>query len=86
MDSEGLRSNSHVAFRSDEINIIIDISGYEYVFDYFMKLESFHDHMMEKYWPLPEHYENGEVEASLISYLSLHNKYLDILERYRPDI
>ncbi|MGV8814016.1 MAG: hypothetical protein ACOH2D_07885 [Gelidibacter sp.] len=89
MDVEGLDSNSHIAFRLDEINLIIDISGYEYVLDYFLKLENFHDHMMEKYEPLPQHYqksETGEIIPLLHNYLRLHNKFLDLLERYRPDI
>ncbi|MGC1632397.1 MAG: hypothetical protein WA749_09835 [Gelidibacter sp.] len=89
MDAEGLRNNSHIAFRLDELNLIIDISGYEYVLDYFLKLETFHDHMMEKYEPLPEHYhqsETGEIAPLLLNYLRLHNKHLDILKIYRQDL
>ena len=86
MESECPTANAHITFSSDVLKIKLDISGYEYVMDYFLKLEDFHTHMMEKYSPLPENYEQsqtGEVICSLGNYLQLHNKYLDLVEKYR---
>lgn len=86
IDSEGLTSDGCITFSSDVLKVNLDISGYEYVLDYFLKLEDFHNHMMQKYRPLPEHYqesETGKVICSLGNYLHLHNKYVDVVHRYR---
>ena len=87
MDIARLSSDSQITFSSDILKIKLDISGYEYVLDYFLKLEDFYNDMMEKYSPLPEHYqqsETGEVICSLGSYLHLHDKYADVVQKYRP--
>ena len=80
-----LSLDSFVSFKSDNIQLTIDISGYEYVMDYFRKLDDFYDELMEKYKPLPEHYEqspDGNVEYSLESFLKLRNVHLDVVEEY----
>ena len=74
-----------VMFKSNKLALNIDISGYEYVMDYFQKVDRVYEKLMEKYAPLLEHYEqsaSGSVEYSLASYLKLHNKYLDVLEKF----
>lgn len=68
--------NSCVIYKANNIELIIDISGYEYVMDYFIKLDNLYDKLMEKYKPLPEHFEqseSGSIEYSLENHLRLHN-------------
>lgn len=80
-----LSNLTFVAYQSSNLKLTIDISGYEYVMDYFIKLDNFHDELMEKYSPLPKHFDqspDGSVKCSLENYLKLHNKYLDIIEKY----
>ena len=82
---EDLSTNSVVRFKTDNIELTIDISGYEYVMDYFRKFDDFYNLMMEKYKPLPEHYDQsptGSVDYSLESFLKLHNVHLDVVEKY----
>ena len=53
--------------------------------DYFSKLDNLYNELMEKYKPLPEHFEEsatGNIEYSLENHLKLHNKHIDILEMY----
>ncbi len=82
---EDLSIDPFVVYKSENIELRIDLSGYEYVMDYFRKLDGFYNLMMEKYKPLPEHYEQsptGSVDYSLESFLRLHNVHLDVVERY----
>lgn len=74
-----------LTFQSHKRELIINISGYEYVLDYFHKVDDVHDALMEKYQPLPEHYKHSgtRIEYSLESYLRLHHKYLDVLDQYK---
>lgn len=79
------QSDYTVIFTKGTIEIKIDITGFGHVMDYFEKLDSFYDALMEKYKPLPEHFEqpeNGSIEYSLESHLRLHNKYLDIIQKF----
>lgn len=83
--SENWRKNSIVTYKSNVLKLQIDISGYEYVMDYLEKLDALYDHLMEKYKPLREHFEQSEtggIEYSLENHLRLHNKHLDIIERF----
>jgi hypothetical protein len=83
--SKSWRKDSIVTYKSDTLKLKIDISGYEYVMDYLEKLDALYDHLMEKYQPLPEHFEQSEtggIEYSLENHLRLHNKYLDVIEKY----
>lgn len=78
---------STILAKLDKNYIKINISGYQYVLEYFLKLDTLHNEFMEKYKPLPEHYEvsaNGMVESSLENYLKLHKVHLDIVEKYGP--
>ena len=80
-----LSFDSFVYYKSDNIELTIDISGYEYVMDYFRKLDNLYNQMLEKYKPLPEHFEQsptGSVISSLENYLRLHNVHLDVVEKY----
>ncbi|TXD81399.1 hypothetical protein ESY86_17965 [Subsaximicrobium wynnwilliamsii] len=82
---EDLSVDSCVTYESDQLQLIIDITGYEYVFDYFKKLDDFYEAMMEKYKPLPAHFENSKqhrIGYSLESYLTLHKVHLDLVESY----
>ena len=79
-------SCKQVTFNFEICELLIDITGYEYVLDYFRALQVLNDEIMEKYKPLPEHYkqsETGSVEYSLENFLTLHQKHLDLVERYR---
>lgn len=83
--SDDWRTNSTINYEQDPISFILDISGYEYVLDYFIILDNLYDELMEKYKPLPEHFEaseSGSIEYSLENYLRLHNKHLDIVKEY----
>ena len=83
--SKSWRTDSIVNYKADALKLEIDISGYEYVMDYFEKIDALYDRIMEKYKPLPEHFEQsetGSIEYSLENYLRLHNKYLDVIERF----
>src|SRR5690606_20384738 len=67
-----LSNNSFVTYRSRNLNLHIDIFGYEYVMDYFLKIDNFHEELMRKYEPLSEHFdqsETGSITCSLESYL-----------------
>jgi hypothetical protein len=69
----------------DNNEIKLNISGYEYIIRYLEKLNNLYYEFMEIYQPLPEHYEqspDGYVVCTLENYLKLHNKYLDIIERF----
>lgn len=84
--TKGLPKDSIVTYNSSTLKLKIDISGYEYVLDYFQKIDTLRDNLMEKYKPLPKHFEQseaGRVEYSLENHLLLHNKHLDIIEKYR---
>ncbi|SDZ92766.1 hypothetical protein [Bizionia paragorgiae] len=74
-----------ISYSSDSLKIDIDISGYEYVVDYFYKIDALYNELMKKYKPLPEHYKAGRIEDSLERFLELHNKYLDIVEWFRKN-
>jgi hypothetical protein len=81
--------NSCVIYKANNVELIIDITGYEYVMDYFIKIDEFYDELMEKYKPLPEHFEqseNGGIEYSVENYLRLHNKHLDVVKMYDREI
>lgn len=83
--SEDLSIGSFIFFKSDRLELAIDISGYEYVMDYFINLDNLYDDLMEKYKPLPKHFEEsetGSVEYSLQNHLRIHNKHLDVIEMY----
>ncbi|AWH75516.1 hypothetical protein DCS32_15500 [Dokdonia sp. Dokd-P16] len=83
--SDDWRTNSTINYELDPISFILDISGYEYVLDYFIILDNLYDELMEKYKPLPEHFgasESGSIEYSLENYLRLHNKHLDVVKEY----
>ncbi|TDN87315.1 hypothetical protein DET49_1124 [Salegentibacter sp. 24] len=80
------RKDLCVIYKINNIKLTIDFSGYEYVLDYFIKLDNFYDELMEKYKPLPEHFdesETGYIECSLENHLILHHKHLDVVEMYR---
>ncbi len=79
-------NESHIILLNTEVRqLAIDSSGYEYVLNYFRKLDALQKSLMEKYKPLPEHYATSEkgIMFSLEVYLKLHNKHLDVLERYK---
>jgi hypothetical protein len=79
---------SCIRFKSGLIKLNIDISGYEYVIDYFIKLDDLYDDLMEKYKPLPKHFEQsgvGGIEFSLENLLKIHNKHLDVVKMYSKD-
>ena len=77
-------------FSYDNIEIMVDISGYDHIMEYLMKLDKLYKGFIDKYEPPPEHYEQSEtvdifdfsLERTLENYLSYHNKYLDIIEMY----
>ena len=80
------KKNSHVVYYMDDLNLTIDLTGYEYVWDYFQLIDNTLNQLMEKYKPLPEHYEQSEtgyVDSSLEGFLRLHNRYLDILDNLK---
>lgn len=80
-----LKNSSFVTYKSRKLNLHIDISGYEYVMDYFLKIDNFHEELMKKYEPLSEHFdqsETGSITCSLENFLKLHNKHQDIVEKY----
>ena len=61
--------------------LIVDWSEFEYVVDYFDKLDSFYFQMCEKYNPL--HSENDDYDLlELEEYFKLSNVYLDLLAIY----
>lgn len=68
----------------------IDITGFEYVLDYFLKLQYLQDYFMAKYEPTEEligHFTDTFVINDLTDLLELHNVYPDLVEKYRiPDI
>ena len=73
-------------FKSKRIEFTIDISGYEYVIDYFRKIDVLYQQLMEIYSPLPEHFDqfpSGSVEGNLERFLELHNIHLDLVEKYK---
>lgn len=83
--SDSWRTNSIISYEQNLISFTLDISGYEYVLDYFILLDNLYDELMEKYKPLPEHYKAAEpdgVSYSLENYLRLHKKHLDVIEEY----
>lgn len=60
--------------------LIVDWSEYEYVVDYFDKLDGFYHEMCEKYEPNPD-----DVDLELYgieNYFRLNNVYLDLLDFY----
>ena len=70
---------------SHNLDITVNISGYEYVIDYFRALDNFHDEMIEKYFPSQEYFlEAGEegLVYSIEKYLTIHKVHLDVLKRY----
>ena len=80
------KKHSHVVYYMDDLNLTIDLTGYEYVWDYFQLIDNTLNQLMEKYKPLPEHYEQSEtgyVDSSLEGFLRLHNRYLDILDNLK---
>lgn len=82
---QDFKNNSFVTYKSRKLNLHIDISGYEYVMDYFLKIDNFYEELMKKYEPLSEHFqqsETGSITCSLESFLKLHNKHQDIVEKY----
>jgi hypothetical protein len=81
---ENWRETVQIIFKTENIQFCVDVSGYEYILEYFEKLNDFHDELMDKYKPLPEHYEqssDGYVLCTLENYLRLHNQHLDIVEK-----
>lgn len=86
--TKDLSNNSFVSYKSSNLDFHIDISGYEYVMDYFIKIDNFYEELMKKYEPLSEHFEQsktGSIRYSLDNYLKLHNKHVDIVEKYGGD-
>lgn len=82
---ENWKTNSLINYKQDIVKLTLDISGYEYVIDYFITVDKLYDDLIEKYQPLPEHFEaseSGSIEYSLENYLRLHNKHLDVIEQY----
>lgn len=81
-----LQNDCYIDYNLDKFKLTVDISGYEYIVDYFMKIDDSFYEFMEKFAPLPEHYKQsktGYVECSLLNYLKLHNKHLDVVEMYQ---
>ena len=79
------KTNSLINYKQDIVKLTLDISGYEYVIDYFITVDKLYDDLIEKYQPLPEHFEaseSGSIEYSLENYLRLHNKHLDVIKQY----
>lgn len=79
------KNSKIIELDTEERKLAIDISGYEYVLDYFIKLDNLYDDLMKKYKPLPQHFEQAEnrsIEHSLETYLRLHNMHLDIVNKY----
>ncbi|WP_418637586.1 hypothetical protein [Winogradskyella sp.] len=75
-----------ISFKINKMKLKIDISEYDYVLDYFLKIEQVYNYFMDKYQPLPEHYEQSEdgyVTVTLENYLKLHKKHLDIVKKYK---
>lgn len=74
-----------IIYKTDALQLLLIITGYEYVVDYFKKVAGFYAEMMHKYKPLSIHFEESEPDSlfpSLENYLRLHNMHLDIVARY----
>jgi hypothetical protein len=83
LENIGEQSTTNEAIEANKFQI--SISGYEYIIEYLKKLDDLYDEFMEAYQPLPEHYEqspDGYLVCTLENYLKLHNKHLDIVERF----
>ncbi|WP_179315866.1 hypothetical protein [Winogradskyella undariae] len=82
---EKIRKEGYIILKTHVTEVKIVIAGYEYIIDYYMKLQHFHNLMTEKYNPLPEHYEKSKngYPCDLLVYLKLHNKHLDIVKKYQ---
>ena len=79
------KTDSIISYRQKQVELELDISGYEFVMDYFLILDKLYDELIEKYKPLPEHFEaseRGSVQYSLENYLRLHNKHIDVVKEY----
>ena len=79
------QSDSIATYMIHDKELFIDISGHEFVLDYLQKLQRFHDDIVEKYRPTPEHFKQSRtkgIELSLENHLRLHNMYLDVVEKY----
>ncbi|WP_452223703.1 hypothetical protein [Lacinutrix chionoecetis] len=82
---ENWKTNTIISYRKKQVELELDIAGYEFVMDYFLILDKLYDELIEKYKPLPEHFEaseNGSVQYLLENYLRLHNKHLDVVKEY----
>lgn len=60
----------------------LDISGYEYVIEYFRIHSFLKKHLMELFEPLPEHNTEGLVLEHLTDYLYLHDVYPHLVRKY----
>lgn len=79
------KTDSIISYRQKQVELELDIAGYEFVMDYFLILDKLYDELIEKYQPLPEHFEaseTGSITYSLENYLRLHNKHLDVVKEY----
>ena len=61
--------------------LIVDWSEYEYVIDYFDKVDSFHHQMCDKYQPVEADDDDFE-SYGIENYFRLSNVYLDLLDHY----
>ncbi|ADY30194.1 hypothetical protein Celly_2377 [Cellulophaga lytica DSM 7489] len=83
--SEKWKTDSIIFYEQEQVELELDITGYEYVIDYFLILDNLYDELIEKYKPIPVHFEgskNGSIECSLENYLRLRNKYIDVVKKY----
>lgn len=77
--------NHILSLKSKSMKFTIDIRGHEYVADYFGNLHNFNKEILEKYMPLPEHFEQsptGSISGSIENLLRLHGVHLDVVEKY----
>ncbi|MCG2431856.1 hypothetical protein [Aequorivita xiaoshiensis] len=82
---EDLNKDPFITHKSDSLNIKIDVSGYEYVLEFFKQLNELYHEFMKKYEPLPEQIEqasDGAFQYNLESFLRLPNKHIDIIDKY----
>lgn len=76
---------TYVVYKCREFNFKVDITGFEYVLDYFQSLDRLYDDLMAKYEPTQIHYDEGPeggLEYSLENYLRIHGKFLDVIKKY----
>ncbi len=81
-----VNGKTFVNFSCSEFKFKIDITGFEYVLDYFIILCQLNDHLLDKYKPAKKYFDDaphGRLEYSLENYLTINNIYLDVIEKFK---